>query len=403
MIDEINSILVGSARQQRYFLPVVAVPVERAAGRYRLCRSAGGTLCPALRPATAQPGCRHRAGALDRRAGASGLRHHAGSRPAAATALPGSTARSCGACSLPGPAASPCRFAGRWSGRVLPRYATARSALTWLPLKIPQSGEASNRPLTPWGDCVLRRSPAVRRERHGVPRLPLAPPAMPDEAPSSWLARIAARYDVSAEGLIRHLLPSEADVSGMIRRVDHVVVPALEAALAEATARPACNFVGRRLAGLSANQPAAWPRSNPAWCPVCAAHDVAAHGEVYSRAAWGFGGLLLCPRHQCLLISVCPRCYRRVGYHPINGRLRIWCWTCGADADNALAPDRIPFWPYGTPQQNRRCVTISLSSETRPLLLRVQTDLVAMLAGARPGAPGQGPSNGRWSSPCCAR
>ena len=63
---------------------------------------------------------------------------------------------------------------------------------------------------------------------------------------------------------MRHLLPNEADVSGMIRRVDHAV-PALEAALAEATARPACNFVGRRLAGLSANQPAAWPRSNPAW------------------------------------------------------------------------------------------------------------------------------------------
>ena len=210
---------------------------------------------------------------------------------------------------------------------------------------------------------------------------------MPDEAPSSWLARIAARYDVSAEGLVRHLLPREADASGMIQRVDHVVVPALEAALAEATASPACSFVGQGLAGLSARQPAAWPRANHAWCPVCAAHDVAAHGEVYSRAAWGFGGLLLCPRHQCLLISVCPRCYRRAGYHPMNGRLRIWCWTCGAAADNALAPDRIPFWPYGTPQQNRSCVTISLSSETRPLLLRVQTDLVAMLAGARPRGP----------------
>jgi len=146
-----------------------------------------------------------------------------------------------------------------------------------------------------------------------VALLALAPPAMPDEAPSSWLARIAARYDVAAEGLVRHLLPRETDVSGMIRRVDHVVVPALEAALAEATARPACSFVGQRLAGLNATQPAAWPRPNLAWCPVCAAHDVAARGEVYSRAAWGFGGLLMCPRHQCLLISTCPRCYRRTG------------------------------------------------------------------------------------------
>jgi hypothetical protein len=75
--------------------------------------------------------------------------------------------------------------------------------------------------------------------------LPLAPPAMPDEAPSSWLARIAARYDVSAEGLVRHLLPNEPDAPGTIRRVDHVVVPALEAALGEATARPACSFAGQ--------------------------------------------------------------------------------------------------------------------------------------------------------------
>jgi hypothetical protein len=71
----------------------------------------------------------------------------------------------------------------------------------------------------------------------------------------------------------------------------------------------------------------------------------------------------------------------------MNGRLRIWCWTCGAGADSALAPDRIPFWPYGTPQQDWRCVTVSLSSETRPLFLRVQTDLMAMLAGARPRGP----------------
>ncbi len=226
-----------------------------------------------------------------------------------------------------------------------------------------------------------------RSERRTVPLLPLAPPAMPDEAPSSWRARIAARYDVSAEVLVRHLLPGEADVPGMIRRVDHVVVPALEAALAEATATPACSFAGQRLAALTADQPAAWPRSNPAWCPVCAAHDVAARGEVYSRAMWGFGGLLLCPRHQCLLISACPRCFRWTGYHPMNGRLRIWCWACGSGADSALAPDRIPFWPYGTPQQNRRCVTVSFSSETRPLLLRVQTDLMAMLAGARPRGP----------------
>jgi hypothetical protein len=47
----------------------------------------------------------------------------------------------------------------------------------------------------------------------------------------------------------------------------------------------------------------------------------------------------------------------------------------------ALKPDRIPFWPYGTPQQQRTCVTIRLSSEARPLLMRNQTDILPMLAG----------------------
>ena len=71
----------------------------------------------------------------------------------------------------------------------------------------------------------------------------------------------------------------------------------------------------------------------------------------------------------------------------MNGRLRIWCRTCGSGADTALEPGRIPFWPYGTPQQCRSCVTVSLSSEARPLLLRVQTDLLAMLVGAGPRGP----------------
>ena len=78
--------------------------------------------------------------------------------------------------------------------------------------------------------------------------------------------------------------------------------------------------------------------------------------------AWALGGVLLCTRHQCLLIAECPRCFHQAGYQPMNGRLRIWCWTCADGADTALKPDRIPFWPYGTPQQRRSCVTVTLSS-----------------------------------------
>jgi hypothetical protein len=119
--------------------------------------------------------------------------------------------------------------------------------------------------------------------------------------------------------------------------------------------------------------------------PLCVAQDIAAFGEVYGRVAWALGGVLLCTRYQCLL--ECPRCFHQAGYQPMNGRLRIWCWNCADGADTALKSDRIPFWPYGTPQQRRSCATVTLSSEARPLLLRVQTDILAMLAGDRPRGP----------------
>jgi hypothetical protein len=128
-----------------------------------------------------------------------------------------------------------------------------------------------------------------------VTKLPIAPPLRPGEALSSWIARIAARYDLAADGLVQYLLPNETDVSGMARWIDVCPCPPLEDALAAATDLPHAHFAQRRLAGLSANPDAAWPRESPTWCPLCIAADVAACGEVYSRTEWGFGGYLICP------------------------------------------------------------------------------------------------------------
>jgi hypothetical protein len=210
---------------------------------------------------------------------------------------------------------------------------------------------------------------------------------MPDEALSSWVARIAARYDLFADQLVRHLLANTADATEMIRRLDYQTVAPLETALAEAAGQPAAGFARHRLTDLTTRSGTVWPRTRPAWCPLCVIDDVAAFGEVYSRAAWGFGGMLICARHQCLLISDCPRCSHQAGYQPINGRLRIWCRTCETGADTVLKPNRIPFWPYGTPQQHRCCVAVTLSGEAPSLLLRVQTDILDMLSGNPPGGP----------------
>lgn len=214
-------------------------------------------------------------------------------------------------------------------------------------------------------------------------RLPIAPPVWPDESLSSWIGRIAARYDLTADALIRHLLRDEPDIAEMGRWIDICPCPPLEDALAAATNMPRARFAQQRLAGLSAHPDGAWPRKDPAWCPLCAAQDIAAFGEVYSRTAWAFGGYLICPQHRCLLIASCPLCLGRITHRPIRGRLRLWCERCDRFADNALPPRLIPFWPFGTPQQHRRCVTVRPTAEARPLLLRIQNELLAVLSGAR--------------------
>lgn len=220
-----------------------------------------------------------------------------------------------------------------------------------------------------------------------VTKLPIAPPPRPDESQSSWIARIAARYDLAAGDLVQHLLPNETDVSGMAQWIDVCPWPPLEDALAAATHVPRAQVARQRLAGLAANPEAAWPRNTAAWCPLCVAQDVAACREVYIRMAWTFGGYLICPRHRCLLIASCPICLRRVVQRPVNGRLRLWCEQCDRCVDNALAPREIPFWPFGTPQQHRRCVAIRLTAEARPLLLRVQSGLMAALRDERSKEP----------------
>ena len=56
-------------------------------------------------------------------------------------------------------------------------------------------------------------------------------------------------------------------------------------------------------------------------------------------------------------------------------------------ADNALEPSLIPFWPFGLPQQSRRCRTVSLTDEARPLLLRLQRTRLSALAGQHVASP----------------
>ncbi len=223
-----------------------------------------------------------------------------------------------------------------------------------------------------------------------MPRLPLAPPPLPEEALSSWIARIAARCDMSADDLVRCLMPNRLNLGSVARWIDYAPDPQLEAALAEAAGQPRIDFAVHRIAGAAASPQAAWPREDPAWCPVCLAGDVAAdgaaRGEVHGRRSWADGKYLICTIHECLLATDCPRCLQRAGYEPVNGRLRLWCRGCEAIADTALMPALIPYWPFGVPHQQRRCRTVSLSADARPLLLAMQAELPS-LAPREAGGP----------------
>ncbi len=217
-------------------------------------------------------------------------------------------------------------------------------------------------------------------------RLPVAPPPRQDEALSSWIARVAARYDVSPYDLIRHLIPAEAGYADLYRLIDSRAAGPLETALAEVTGQSKAEFAGRRLAGLTGDPGAAWLRRMPAWCPVCVAQDVVESGEVHFRREWRFGGYLICPKHGRLLSTACPRCLLPAICRPVDGRLRLWCPRCSACVDTMAELGAISRWPPRSQLPTWRCRTVSVSAAARPLLLRVQADLLALLAGKRPRA-----------------
>jgi len=212
-------------------------------------------------------------------------------------------------------------------------------------------------------------------------RLPLAPPPLVDEAISSWIARVAARYDASPYDLARVVLPKGAGYSEMYRLIDSRVAAPLEAALAEATGLPETDFAVRRVAGLTADQRTAWPRRTPAWCPRCVIQDVARSGEVYARREWGFGGYLICPKHNRLLRTTCPRCLQQSMYRPVDGRLRLWCSRCCSCVDTMSELGAIRTWPPRVQPAARPCRAITLRPHARSLLLQLQADLVVLLAG----------------------
>lgn len=131
------------------------------------------------------------------------------------------------------------------------------------------------------------------------PSLPVVPPPKPGEALSSWVLRLGARYDLSADELLAGLDVPPPPRGRLGPSVDAPPWPALDAALAEATQCEPAEVSALRPVADPAH--AGWLRDRLAWCEACVAEDEVRDGEVHLRAAWRTGATAVCPRHRRLL------------------------------------------------------------------------------------------------------
>jgi len=208
------------------------------------------------------------------------------------------------------------------------------------------------------------------------PPLPLAPRPLSGEAVSSWVRRVASRYDILGDHLVRHVLGWRGHVLQRAERLDHCADAALEEALARAT-RVDCATIQRLRIVRDDGSASCWHRTTPAWCPVCIRGDLAERGEVHERAVWRLGCCVLCPQHRVLLEDACRRCATQAPcwFQCAKGRLELACTVCGRLVASVLEPTRGEDGAFG----------IWRSLSAKRVVEELQTDLQAALAGSPPG------------------
>jgi hypothetical protein len=133
------------------------------------------------------------------------------------------------------------------------------------------AGRGQPEPAGAWsGACCYG---AIARMR--CPALPMAPRPYPGEAISSWVHRIAARYDIGADDFVRHMLGWRSFSFGRAERLDHRADAQLEDALAMAVDAAT---VKRLRIVRDDGSATSWHRTTPAWCPACLRHDLVEQG-----------------------------------------------------------------------------------------------------------------------------
>lgn len=206
--------------------------------------------------------------------------------------------------------------------------------------------------------------------------LPLAPRPHPDEAISSWVRRMAARYDVSGSTLSAFVLGLPVGQDGDFTALDHRGDLALETALAAAAKVDRSRIGGLRVVAEDGSS-SCWHRQAAAWCPDCLRADVDRCGEVHERAVWRLGCCVICPVHVRQLEHVCPRCERHspCQYQPLSGLLRLVCGSCDRPVDS---------WSPSRPWLDARIGGFGIlqTPALTQMIMALQADLLAALGGA---------------------
>ncbi|SMH26317.1 TniQ protein [Mesorhizobium australicum] len=181
----------------------------------------------------------------------------------------------------------------------------------------------------------------------GPGRLPMAPRPRRDELLSSWMARVACRYGLTAEELAGHFAGDGNSFSTPTPTPTTIDDRAPTVDQAQAWAR-ACGVDPERLQRLSLSwryplRARAWYVSRgPEWTPsivtgstpvclACFAADQSAGRDGYLRAGWMLAERCICPTHGELLLDRCLSCHRRlsVAFRLLDGRARPVCSSCG--------------------------------------------------------------------------
>lgn len=171
-------------------------------------------------------------------------------------------------------------------------------------------------------------------------RLPTAPRPYRDELLSSWMARVACRYGITAPELAGDFAAKGHSLS-LPQPIDDRA-PADDQTRAWAQG---CGVDPERLRRLALSRryprrPRTWYASRgPEWAPTfgsipvcfaCFAADLAAGHDAYLRAGWMFAERCICPTHGQLLQDRCLSCHRRlsVAFRLLDGYARPVCSRC---------------------------------------------------------------------------